>query len=607
MNPLSSVSASQNGPASPAQSLPPSRLPSRPASPSHKAEFIGALDVGTTSTRFIIFDQFANIVSSYQVEFTQHYPEPGWHEHDPIDLLESVYDCIEGAVEEMEDLGYDRESVKALGITNQRETTLLWNKETGSPMCNAIVWDDSRTASEIHRYQRLLDDVGIEIIGSDLELKLEGLIEVDDDKGGGGSGGEGRKKKFLKGTQGIKELTGLPLSTYFSAVKLRWMIDAHPSIKKAHEEDKLCFGTVDSWLVYNLTGGIENGLHIQDVSNACRTLLTTLQTISWSPSLLAFFGLKESMLPEIRSSSEVYGTIFEGPLEGVPIAGIVGDQQAALVGQKCLAVGEAKATYGTGAFVLFNTGDEPIRSKHGLISTVAFQAGPNSKPVYALEGSVAVAGASIKWLRDQMHLIHKSSDVDDLVSQVSDTGGVYFVTAFAGLLAPYWDTEAGGLLIGISSYTTKAHIVRATLEAIAYQTRAILEAMRADSDTPLKKLRVDGGVTNSDHAMQIQADIGGFNIERPVMRESTALGSALLAGSAIGLFGWDISKPETLRKVNARAMGKFEPKLPEDQRERKWKGWKRAVERSKKWRQEEEKDEAITQKEIKEGLSSDYK
>jgi glycerol kinase len=308
-----------------------------------------------------------------------------------------------------------------------------------------------------------------------------------------------------------------------------------------------------------------------------------MKTLQWETSLLKFFGFRESILPKLVSTSEVYGHLADGPLKGVPLGGLVGDQQGALVGNKCLKQGEAKCTYGTGAFLLFCTGGDIVESKHGLLSTVAYQAGPSAKPIYALEGSIAVAGSAVKWLRDTMSLIESAAEVNDLASREPDTGGVYFVTAFSGLLAPYWDPGAAGLLIGISQYTNRSHIARATLEANAFQTRAILESMKLDSKTELKHLKVDGGMTNGDLAMSILADIGGFSVVRPEMRESTALGAALLAGSAIGLFGWDINKPETLTEVNTKGSNSFEPKLAEAERQKKWKFWQKAVERAAGW------------------------
>ncbi|KZS94632.1 glycerol kinase [Sistotremastrum niveocremeum HHB9708] len=528
-----------------------------------QGEFVGALDCGTTSSRFIIFDQYANIVAQHQQEFPQYYDHPGWHDHDADELTKVCDDCIEGGVKELAAQGYAKESIKVIGITNQRETTVAWSRSTGKPLCKAIVWDDSRTKHTVAIFEHKLRDVGIETPSGEI-------------------------KKGEEGIDALRELTGLPLSTYFSAIKLRWMIDNYPNVKEAHEADDLLLGTVESWLVYTLTGGAKNGLHVTDVTNASRTLLMNLHTLEWAPQLLKFFDLRPSILPKIVSSSEIYGSLASGSLKGVKIAGLVGDQQGALVGNKCLKEGEAKCTYGTGAFLLFTTGADVVKSKNGLIGTVAYQASPNSKPVYALEGSISVAGSAIKWLRDSMGLIQSAGEVNDLAAKEKDSGGVYFVTAFSGLLAPYWDPGAGGLLIGLSSYTNPAHIARATLEANAFQTRAIIESMRLDSGVDLKHLKVDGGMTNGDLVMKILADLGGFDVVRPEMRESTALGSALLAGSAINLYGWDISKPETLEHVNTKGSTTFEPKMDEALREKMWRGWQKAITRSIGWEEDED-------------------
>ncbi|OCF33467.1 glycerol kinase [Kwoniella heveanensis CBS 569] len=589
-------------------------------------QFIGSLDCGTTSTRFIIFDKRAKIIAEHQTEFEQILPHAGWHEHDPEALVEAMTECINKAVEKLEWMGWSRKSIKGIGITNQRETTVAWSRSTGKPLCNAIVWDDSRTLGVVREYEKKLDEEGMDI--DDEEEDLKGVPEeveigtggedaafgekgeiVEDGEGvtekvgkameGLGLAGRGKPNgtahhKKRKGKEGMVDVTGIPLSTYFSAIKLRWMLDHQRPVHEAHEADDLMFGTVDTWLVYNLTGRENGGLHIMDVTNASRTLLISLKTLQWHPPLLRFFGIRPSVLPKIVSSSEVYGTISESihtPLTGVPIAGIVGDQQAALVGNKCLKKGEAKCTYGTGAFVLFNTGEECVRSEYGLISTVAFQAGPDAKPVYALEGSIAVAGSAIKWLRDQINLIEESSDMDILAGSVADTGGVYFVTAFSGLLAPYWDRDASGTIIGLTSYTTSAHIARATLEAVCFQTRAVLDVIEKESETKLETLKVDGGVTNSDLAMQLQANIGGFNVARPAMRESTALGSALLAAHALKLFGWDLTKPETLADVNTAGVHIFEPELDEKDRRKAVRGWEKAVNRAKKWHEEGDEEE----------------
>ncbi|TBU30489.1 glycerol kinase [Dichomitus squalens] len=529
-----------------------------------QGEFVGSLDCGTTSTRFLVFDKYANIVAQHQIEYPQYYPEPGWHEQDPDELIESCEVCINETSKALEAAGWSKDSVKAIGITNQRESAVAWSRKTGKPLCRLIVWDDARTKNTVAHFEVKLKTVGIEV----------------------------KPGEFKKGDEGIdalRKLSGLPISTYFSAIKLRWMIEHHESVRKAHDEDDLLFGTVESWIVYRLTGGVEKNLHITDVTNASRTLLLNLNTLKWDDSLLKFFEIKPSVLPKIVSSSEVYGELANGALKGVKIAGIAGDQQAALIGNKCLKQGEAKCTYGTGAFLLFCTGDDIVLSKHGLLSTIAYQDGQNGKPVYALEGSIAVAGSAIKWLRDSMALVTSAAEVNTLAESVPDSGGVYFVTAFSGLLAPYWDPGAAGLIIGLTSYTTPAHIALATLEANAFQTRAILESMKLDSKSELKHLKVDGGMTNGDKVMKVLADIGGFTVIRPEMRESTALGSALLAGSAIRLHGWNISEPETLAEVNTKGNKEFTPTMPEPVREKRWAGWQHAVERSRGW--EEGKDE----------------
>ncbi|KAK0189082.1 glycerol kinase [Armillaria mellea] len=521
-------------------------------------KFVGSLDCGTTSVRFLIFDQYANVVAQHQLEFPQYYLHPGWHDHDPLEIQEYSNRCIEEAVKTLEANGWAKESVKVIGITNQRETTVAWHKTTGHPLCNAIVWDDSRTKNVVTHFQQKLETVGLQVE-------------------------PGVWKKREEGVETLRQTTGLPLSTYFSAIKLRWMIDHIPEVYEAHESDQLLFGTVESWLFYNLVGDTQKARHICEVSNASRTLLMNISTLKWEPFLMDFFGLRPSILPKIVSTSEVYGHIASGPLEGVPIGGLVGDQQGALVGNLCLREGEAKCTYGTGAFLLFCTGHEIVKSTHGLLSTIAYQAGPNAPPVYALEGSISAAGSAIKWLRDSMQLIKSAADVNTLAAQEPTTGGVYFVTAFSGLLAPYWDPGAAGLLIGVSQYTNPSHIARATLEANAFQTRAVIESMKLDSGTDLQHLKVDGGMTNGDLAMSILADLGGFSVIRPTMRESTALGSALLAGSAVNLFGWDIRKPETLSEVNRTGTREFRPEMDGAERERRWGLWQRAVERCRGW------------------------
>jgi len=522
-----------------------------------ESEFVGSLDCGTTSTRFIIFDKHANIVALSQREFPQYYPNPGWHEHDATEIQEMCDKVMEEAVAKLEEAGYTRSSVKVIGVTNQRETTVVWSRTTGKPLSRAIVWDDSRTRDVVAHYSRILKTEGIEV--------------------------GGRVRSGADGAQALKELTGLPLSTYFSAIKLRWMIDNWEDVRKAHEADDLAFGTIESWIAYNLLGGVSASQHISEVTNASRTLLLNIRTLEWDPVLLRFFGLRESVLPRLVSTSEVYGNLAYGPLKGVPLGGLVGDQQGALIGNKCLAQGQAKCTYGTGAFLLFCTGTDIVYSNHGLLSTVAYQVGPKGKPVYALEGAIAVAGSAIKWLRDSMKMIKTADEINTLARSVTSTSGVYFVTAFSGLLAPYWDPGATGLLIGLTSYTTPAHVARATLEANAFQTQAVIESMKLDSKSQLAHLKVDGGMTNGDLAVEVLADVGGFEVVRPEMRESTALGSALLAASAVGLFGWDITRPETLVDVNTARSKVFAPRTTAEERSKAWRGWQRAVERSRGW------------------------
>ncbi|KAF8830167.1 hypothetical protein HHX47_DHR2000457 [Lentinula edodes] len=543
-----------------------------------KGKFVGSLDCGTTSVRFIIFDQYANIVAQNQLEFPQYYPNPGWHEHDPEEIQQYAELCIQNAMKELETAGWAKESVKVIGITNQRETTIAWSRNTGKPLCKAIVWTDSRTKNTVIHYEKKLEEIGVEVKPGVWRKGKDGVAALRE---------MWVQRRFFIVNEQAFYSTGLPLSTYFSAIKLRWMLDHIPDVAAAHESDDLLFGTVESWVLYNLVGGTSSNLHVCEVTNASRTLLLNTTTLQFEPCLLSFFGFRSSILPRIVSSSEVYGHVSPdvagGYLAGVPIGGLVGDQQAALVGNKCLKEGEAKCTYGTGAFLLFCTGDEIVKSEHGLLSTIAYQAGPHAKPVYALEGSISVAGSAIKWLRDTMGFIEDAAGVNTLAAKETDTGGVYFVTAFSGLLAPYWDPGAGGLLIGVSQYTNPAHIARATLEANAFQTRAIIESMKLDSGNDLQLLKVDGGMTNGDLAMSILADIGGFTVVRPEMRESTALGSALLAGAAIKLFGWNIADPETLREVNTKGTTEFRPHIEDKIRRRKWEGWQRAVERSKGW------------------------
>ncbi|OMH84718.1 Glycerol kinase, partial [Zancudomyces culisetae] len=492
-----------------------------------KANQKGSIDQGTSSSRFLIFDHKGNVVISHQIEYSNAYPHPGWVQNDPKEILLSVLNSVESCIEKFVKMGHSVSDIVAVGITNQRETTVAWDSETGECLTDAIIWSDTRTRDVVQRLTK--KDVNTE----------------------------------------IPKICGLPLATYFSAVKMVWMLENVDAVKKANQKGTLRFGTIDSWIIYKLTGK-----HITDVTNASRTMLMDLKTLQWSDKSCEFFGINKSCLAEIKSSSEVYGQITYGALKGVSIAGDLGDQQAATVGQLCFSPGEAKNTYGTGCFMLFNTGETPIFSKNGLLTTVAYQLGPNEKPVYALEGSIAVAGSAIQWLRDKVGLISSSSQVNNLAATVKDNGGVYFVTAFSGLFAPYWRDDARGIITGLTQYATSGHIARATLESVCYQTKDILDAMNADSGTDLKKLRVDGGLTNSDLAMQIQADILGIEVIRPEMRETTAFGAAIAAGLAVGF--WK-NKTEIMGQ-NVTTV--FKSKIGSDKREKMLVGWKHAVQKS---------------------------
>lgn len=455
--------------------------------------------------------------------------------------------CIAKGVSQFTKKGFRADQIKAVGLTNQRETTVVWDKETGKPLYNAIVWSDARTVKVV----------------------------------------EALKKR--PGAEKVHETCGLPLSTYFAAVKLTWMLEHISAVQEARKAGRLCFGTIDSWVLYNLTGGAKNGgLHITDASNASRTMLCNINTLDYDDFLVKDFWKFEGIhLPKVVSSSEVYGEIPAGPLKGIPVAGILGDQSAALVGQQCFKPGEAKNTYGTGCFLLYNTGEEPVISKNGLLTTVGYKMGPDAKPVYALEGSIAVAGSAIKWTRDQLGLIEDAAEIGKLASEVKNTGGVVFVTAFSGLFAPYWRDDARGTILGITAYTTKQHIARATIEATCFQTKAILDAMDKDSGKPLKTLKVDGGMTNGDVCMQIQSDILGLTVERPKMRESTALGSAIAAGLAVGLW----KGIDDLKNVNTAGKTEFNPQNDEADRVKRFKLWNRGVDRAVGWLTEEEEEE----------------
>jgi glycerol kinase len=500
------------------------------------ADFVGAVDQGTTSTRFMIFDHGGNEVARHQLEHEQILPRAGWVEHNPTEIWERTRAVIQTALTKA---NLQASDLAAVGITNQRETTVVWNRKTGRPYGNAIVWQDTRT----DRIAAALD--------------RDGRGDV------------------------IRRKAGLPPATYFSGGKLQWILENVDGVRAAAEAGDAVFGTTDTWLLWNLTGGPDGGVHVTDPTNASRTMLMDLETLDWDDELLSFFGVPRTMLPGIRpsSTSDFYGvTRAGGPLGGeVPLAGDLGDQQAATVGQVCFEVGQAKNTYGTGNFLLLNTGHEPVRSQHGLLTTVCYQLGQD-KPVYALEGSIAVTGSAVQWLRDQLGIISGAAQSEALARQVEDNGGVYFVPAFSGLFAPYWRSDARGAIVGLSRYNTNAHLARATLESICYQTRDVVAAMQADSGVTLDVLRVDGGVTANQLCMQLQADILGVPVSKPVVAETTALGAAYAAGLAVGF--WK-STDELVRNWNEDQ--RWQPSWAEDQREKGYAGWKKAVSRTLDW------------------------
>jgi glycerol kinase len=482
----------------------------------------------------MVFDQAGLVVARAQAEHQQYFPRPGWVEHDALEIWATTQRVGEQA---LSDVGLTAADLVAVGITNQRETTLVWDKETGQPIHPAIVWQDTRTDA-------LCDELG-------------------------GLGG---------GPDRYRERTGLPLATYFAGPKIRWILDHVEGARERAETGALAFGTMDSWLVWNLTGGIDGGRHITDVTNASRTLLMDLHTLSWVDDIAADMGIPMAMLPEIRSSSEVYGQVTAaGALTGVPIAGILGDQQAATFGQACFEPGMAKNTYGTGNFLLLTTGTEPVLSDHGLLTSPAYQLGA-ADPVYALEGAIAVTGSLIQWLRDNLGLIQDANEVETLAATVDDNGGAYVVPAFSGLFAPYWRSDARGAIVGLTRYVTKAHLARAALEATAFQTREVVDAMQADSGVELMELRVDGGMVANELLMQIQADQLGVPVVRPVVAETTALGAAYAAGLAVGYWS-DLAALQQNWSVDRR----WEPHADEQRREQEYATWKKAVTRTFDW------------------------
>lgn len=497
------------------------------------ANYIGAIDQGTTSTRFIVFDRAGRVISSAQKEHEQIYPNPGWVEHNPEEIWQRTREVITEAMAKGKLRPCD---LAAIGITNQRETTVVWNRKTGKPVANALVWQDTRVEDYVSELAK--------------------------------AGGQNR---FCR-------KTGLPLTTYFSGLKIRWILDHVKGVREMAEAGDVLFGNIDSFLVWYLTGGPSGGIHITDVTNASRTQLMDLETLAWDPEMLDAFGVPKEILPRICSSSEVYAQAKEPVLKDVPIAGILGDQQAALVGQTCFRPGEAKNTYGTGCFLLMNTGDRLVRSNHGLLTTIAYKLGAESAR-YALEGSIAVTGALVQWLRDNLGLIQKSSDVESLARSVSDNGGVYFVPAFSGLYAPYWNDNARGVIAGLTRYATKGHLARAVLEATAFQTRDVLEAMEKDSNIKLDALRADGGMVENDLLMQFQADILNLPVIRPVTRDATtALGSAYAAGLAVKYF-----KDLDELRSNWAIDHTWRPNMADDKRKEMYSLWKRAVGKSFDW------------------------
>lgn len=495
------------------------------------AEYIGAIDQGTTSTRFIIFDHQGEIVAAAQKEHEQIYPRPGWVEHDAGEIWANTQEVISGALAKA---GITKDELASVGITNQRETALIWDRATGEPVHNAIVWMDTRTDQIIER------------------------LAAD--------GGQDR----------FREQTGLPLATYFSGPKVAWILENEHGLRERAQAGELAFGTLDTWLVWNLTGGISGGVHITDVTNASRTLLMDLETLSWDAPIAETIGVPLALLPEIKSSSEVYGDGV-GALEGIPIAGILGDQQAALFGQTCFDQGDAKNTYGTGSFLLMNTGETPIPSKAGLLTTVAYQLG-EAAPVYALEGSIAITGALVQWLRDNLRMIDSAEEIEALAATVDDNGGAYFVPAFSGLYAPHWRSDARGVIVGLTRYVNRGHIARAVLEATAYQTKEVVEAMNADTGIETTSLKVDGGMVVNDLLMQFQADVLGVDVIRPRVAETTCLGAAYAAGLAVGFW-----KAVDDLRANWGEDKRWTSKMNGETRDRGYKQWNKAVQRTLGW------------------------
>jgi glycerol kinase len=495
------------------------------------ADYAGALDQGTTSTRFMVFDHSGQVVALDQKEHEQIYPRPGWVEHDPLEIWERSQSVIRAALDSK---GLKVSDLAAVGVTNQRETTVVWDRSTGKPVYNAIVWQDTRT-------DKICNDLAAD-------------------------GGQDR----------FRPKTGLPLATYFSGPKVKWILDNVEGTRSRAENGELAFGNIDTWCIWNLTGGPNGGAHVTDVSNASRTLMMNLETLDWDDEILDLMTVPRAMLPEIRASSEEYGKAV-GDLGGIPVAGDLGDQQAALFGQTCFSVGEAKNTYGTGNFLLLNTGNEPIQSKSGLLTTLGYKIG-DQPAVYVLEGAIAITGALVQWLRDNIGLIKESPEIEDLAKTVDDNGGIYFVPAFSGLFAPYWKSNARGVIAGLTRYVNKGHIARAALEATAWQTKEVVDAMNQDSGVELTSLKVDGGMVYNELLMQFQADVLDVPVIRPTVAETTSLGAAYAAGLAVGFW----SEVEDLR-ANWGKDKQWEPQMDQAEVEKEYRFWKKAVTRTFDW------------------------
>jgi glycerol kinase len=493
------------------------------------AQYAAAVDQGTTSTRFMVFDHGGQVVSVDQKEHEQIYPKPGWVEHDPMEIWQRTQEVIRAGLDKVK-----AEDIAAVGVTNQRETTLVWERSSGKPIYNALVWQDTRTDQICN------------------ELSSDG------------------------GQDRFRAKTGLPIATYFSGPKIKWILDNVDGARTKAENGELLFGNIDTFVIWQLTGGTDGGVHVTDVTNASRTMMMNLETLDWDGEILDILDVPREMLPEIRASSEVYGDA-KGDLAGIPVAGDLGDQQAALFGQTCFSVGEAKNTYGTGNFLLLNTGNEIVASKSGLLTTLAYKIG-DQQAVYCLEGAIAITGALVQWLRDNLGMISSAPEVEDLAKSVDDNGGVYFVPAFSGLFAPYWKGNARGVIAGLTRYVNKGHIARAALEATAWQTREVVDAMNADSGVDLTSLKVDGGMVQNELLMQFQADVLDVPVIRPTVAETTSLGAAYAAGLAVGFW----SEVEDLR-ANWGKDKEWQPRMDADEREKEYAFWKKAVTRTFDW------------------------